>query len=138
MALKGRIKTHKQYDAISFSAAVDSFLVSCLADTCLDVINRQGDVIKSFNVDPAGSAIFVDPRYVTFSQEGNYVISDVATNTVKCISPEGVLVFSYHPSGAHVLRRPQGLCIDNIGNVFIADYGNSRIQLITNDGAFQR
>jgi DNA-binding beta-propeller fold protein YncE len=89
-------------------------------------------------VDGTGSAIFVEPRYVTITQEGNYVITDVATNTVKCISPESSLVFAYHPSGAHVLRRPQGLCIDNIGNIFIADYANSRIQLVTNEGAFQR
>ncbi|KAK7106051.1 E3 ubiquitin-protein ligase TRIM56-like [Littorina saxatilis] len=138
MALKSRIKTQKQYDAVSFSDTVDGFLVSCLVDTSVDLINRTGDVIKSFNVDPTGTPIFIDPRYVTFSQEGNYVISDVATNTVKCISPEGALLFTYHPGGAHVLRKPQGLCIDNIGNVFIADYGNSRIQLITSEGAFQR
>lgn len=138
MALKSRINTQKQYDAISYSSDVDCFLVSCLADVSLDVINRKGDVTKSFNVDNTGSPIFVDPRYVRFSDEGNYVITDVATNTVKCISPEGALLFSYHPSGAHVLRKPQGLCIDNIGNIFIADYANSRIQLITNEGAFQR
>ena len=138
MALKSRIKTQKQYDAISFSDTANSFLVSCLADTSLDLINRQGDVTKSFNADPSGAAIFVDPRYVAFSQEGHYVVTDVATNTVKCITQEGALAFAYHPGGAHVLRKPQGLCIDNIGNVFIADYGNSRIQLITSDGAFQR
>ncbi|KAK7477529.1 hypothetical protein BaRGS_00031214 [Batillaria attramentaria] len=138
MALKKRIKTQKQYDAISFSANVDNFLVSCLQETTVDVISQTGDVIKSFNVDPAGNPIFVDPRYLTFSHEGNYVITDVATNTVKCISPDGLLLFSYQPSGAHVLRKPQGLCTDNIGNIFIADYGNSRVQLITNEGAFQR
>ncbi|KAL8596217.1 hypothetical protein ACOMHN_021257 [Nucella lapillus] len=138
MALKGRIKTQKQYDAISYSASSDAFLVSCLADTSLDVINKQGDVTRGFNADLSGNPIFVQPRYVTFSREGNYVISDVATNTVKCISPEGVMAFSYQPSGAHVLRTPQGLCVDNIGNIFIADYGNSRIQLVTSDGAFQR
>ncbi|XP_076457439.1 E3 ubiquitin-protein ligase TRIM56-like [Babylonia areolata] len=138
MSLKGRIKTEKQYDAISFSPPTDLFLVSCLADTSLDVINRQGDVIRGFNADASGSAIFSVPRYVTFSREGNYVISDVATNTVKCISPEGSLVYSYQPGGAHVLKSPQGLCVDNIGNVFIADYGNSRVQLVTGEGAFQR
>nr|KAG5692565.1 hypothetical protein BaRGS_024125 [Batillaria attramentaria] len=84
MALKKRIKTQKQYDAISFSANVDNFLVSCLQETTVDVISQTGDVIKSFNVDPAGNPIFVDPRYLTFSHEGNYVITDVATNTVKC------------------------------------------------------
>lgn len=139
MTLKRRIKTEKQYDAISFSTvAGKQFLVSCLQDTSVDVITLSGNVLKSFNVDSTGNAIFLDPRYVTFSKEGNYVITDVASNAVKCISPDGVLVFSYQPSGAHVLRKPQGLCMDNVGNVFIADYGNSRVQLVTNEGAFQR
>ncbi|PVD27658.1 hypothetical protein C0Q70_12825 [Pomacea canaliculata] len=138
MALKRRIRTAKQYDAIAYSSTLDQFLVSCLQDTSVDVINQSGDVVKSFNVDSAGNAIFVEPRYVTFTGDGNYVVTDVATNTVKCISPEGRLLFAYQPSGAHVLRKPQGLCIDNIGNIFVADYGNSRIQLVTSEGAFQR
>ncbi|XP_071115766.1 E3 ubiquitin-protein ligase TRIM56-like [Haliotis cracherodii] len=138
MALKKRVRTDKQYDSIEMSKSEDSLLVSCLKDASVDLISLEGEVLKSFNADAEGNPIFVQPRYVCFTREGNYAVTDVTSNTVKCISPEGQLVYAYHPDGAHVLRKPQGLCADKIGNIFIADYANSRIQLITSEGYFQR
>ena len=138
MALKKKVRTQKQYDSISMSPNSDSFLVSCMAEKSIDVISLEGEIIKSFNVDAEGVAIFDEPRFVYFSREGNYVVTDVTRNSVKCISPDGSLLYTYRPDGAHVLRKPQSLCGDKIGNVFIADYANSRIQLVTNEGYFQR
>ncbi|XP_050416946.2 E3 ubiquitin-protein ligase TRIM71-like [Patella vulgata] len=138
MRLRRKIKTDKQYDSISISARLDNLLVSCMEDKSIDVVDLDGVILKSFNADGSGEAIFQEPRYVTFSREGNYVITDVTQNCVKCISSDGRLLFQYQPDGSHILRHPQGICIDNIGNIFIVDYSNSRIHLITCDGYFQR
>jgi len=136
LALIRKSKTERQYDGISYSASESYLVVSCMREQCVDVIQLDGHVLRSYSNSGNGDPLFDQPRYVTAGPDGAIIVSDIGSHSVKCISRRGDFVFDYNASGE--LRNPQGVCVDKIGNVFLADNSNDRIQLLTSHGTFQR
>ena len=138
MQLIKRARTEKQYDGISYSEREALMVVTSLKENCVDIIKMDGSIMRTFQKGPDGNPLFGSPRYVSISGERAIVVSDVERNVVVCINMEGKQLFDYTPNGPKTVKRPQGVCFDKIGNLFIADYGNNRVQLLTNEGDFQR
>lgn len=137
LSLIRKAKTERQYDAISYSHRESYLVVSCVREKRVDLIQLNGDVIKSFQLDNKGDYLFEEPRYLAASVDGTVVVSDVGLNALICLGSDGHPLFNYTVSEKE-LKHPQGICVDKIGNVFVADNGNDRIQLLTSNGSFQR
>ena len=136
LTLIKKTKTERQYDGISYSDIESYLIVSSLRDRSVDIIQLDGEVLKSISLDRNGEPMFAIPRYVAASIDRTIVVSDIGLHSVKCIDIGGSVLFSY--SGQGDLKVPQGVCVDKIGNIFIADNSHDRIQLLTSNGAFQR
>ena len=137
LSLIRKAKTERQYDAVSYSDRESYLAVSCIREKRVDLIQLNGEVIKSFQLDAKGSYLFAEPRYLAASPDGSVVVSDIGLNAVLSIGQDGHPLFKYTVTEKE-LKHPQGVCVDKIGNVFLADNANDRVQLLTSNGSFQR
>lgn len=131
-----KTKTERQYDGISYSNTESYLVVTCMRERVVDIIQLDGEVLKSFQNDGSGEFLFDRPRYIASSVGGTIVVSDIGIHAVKCIDRNGYSLYTY--TGHNDLKCPQGICVDKIGNIFVADNSNDRVQLLTSHGAFQR
>jgi hypothetical protein len=92
----------------------------------------------------AAAARFNQPGGVASDSAGNVYVADTLNNTIRKITPAGVvstLAGSAGASGstdgvgaAARFWNPWGVATDSGGNVFVADFGNDTIRKITPDG----
>ena len=109
------------------------------------VTTLAGQLGKSGNADGfGGGALFYDPFAVAVDKADNVYVSDSANNTIRKITPGGVVVtlaglpgYTGSTDGNGNDARfwnPQGLAVDGAGNIYVADTGNSIIRKITPTG----
>lgn len=95
--------------------------------------------------DGVGSAAqFLAPTGIALDGQGNLYVSDYRENTIRRITPAGVVTtlagqagVSGHAEGtgtAATFDAPLGLAVDGNGNVFVADRGNNVIREISSSG----
>jgi sugar lactone lactonase YvrE len=92
---------------------------------------------------PSGSP-FQYPAGITRDSSGNLYLADSSTDTIRKITPDGVistLAGSSNVAGdrdgigtAALFNQPQALVADATGNIYVADTGNSVIRWITPAG----
>jgi len=98
------------------------------------------------HADGKGSAAsFSHPRAVAVDGHGTAYVADDGNNTIRKISPDGVVTTlagspgrtgSANGKGAAALfRHPRGIVMDNDGNILTADKGNDIIRKITPTGS---
>jgi sugar lactone lactonase YvrE len=95
--------------------------------------------------DGKGSAArFIAPQGIAVDTVGNVYVSEFVNNTVRKITPEGVVSLlagsvqipgseNGRGSSAH-FRNPWALAADNNGNVYVSDNGNLSLRKITPEG----
>jgi len=97
------------------------------------------------SADGIGSnARFWAPFGIAADSAGNVYVADTANNTIRKITPNGVVStlagLAGHPGnkdsiGANArFRNPWGVAVDGAGNVFVADMSNDTIRKITPTG----
>lgn len=97
------------------------------------------------STDGAGSlARFSNPAAVAVDNVGNVYVADSGNNTIRKISPAGVVstlaglggsAGSLDGAGSNArFNYPQGLALDGAGNVYVADSANSIIRMVTPAG----
>lgn len=92
----------------------------------------------------AGNARFNQPWGVVLDAAGNLYVADTGNDTVRKISPAGVVttlagtagnVGSQDGSGSSAsFNLPQGIAIDSAANLYVADTGNNTIRKLTQAG----
>ena len=104
-----------------------------------------GNLGGSGNADGVGAdARFVRPGGVATDNVGNVYVADSGNNTIRKITPEGIVSTlagkaescgSADGIGAEArFCNPQGIATDSFGNVYVADSGNDTIRKITQEG----
>ena len=97
------------------------------------------------NVDASGSAAsFNHPAAVASDSSGNVFVADTVDNTIRKITPAGVvttfagspgIIGSADGTGSSAsFNHPTGIAVDSNGTVFVADLGNSTVRKITSAG----
>ena len=91
-----------------------------------------------------GNAWFLAPFGLTADGAGNVYVADTVNNTIRKITPAGVVSTlaglasqsgKQDGIGAHArFRNPWGVAVDGTGNVFVADMSNDTIRKITPAG----
>jgi sugar lactone lactonase YvrE len=138
------------------NVAVDHAGNLYVADTANNVIRKivTDGTVSTFagvagshgSADGAGSnAQFWAPFGIAVDAPGNVYVADTANNTIRKISPNGVVTTlagsAGHPGKADGLgsqarfRNPWDVAVDSADNVIVADMSNNTIRKITPDGA---
>ncbi|WCT12445.1 MBG domain-containing protein [Mucilaginibacter jinjuensis] len=109
-------------------------------------ISRDGKVVSvagniSLNLDPNALAVRLNsPANIVTDATGNFYITDRGNNTIKKITPAGVVTAYAGTGGATSydgyigsasFNSPDGIAIDASGNLFISEAGGYKIRKIT-------
>jgi sugar lactone lactonase YvrE len=92
----------------------------------------------------ASEASFFFPNGITTDSSGNTFVTDTGSNTIRKITPAGVVTTFAGTAGlsgstdaigaAARFNNPKGIATDNSGNVFVVDSGNHTIRKINSAG----
>ena len=110
--------------------------------SCYNSVDQVGDIRvydlegrdlgKRLGINPDGSNMFRCPWYVAASRSGDKIfVSDVATDTVSCLTGDGNIVYQYRDKELKWLR---GLFVDDYDNVIVCGYDSNTVQVITSAG----
>jgi sugar lactone lactonase YvrE len=91
-----------------------------------------------------GSALFTSPSGLAIDATGNLYVSDYGTDTIRKVTPSGVVTTLAGTAGisgsadgtgaAAKFNRPGGVGVDGAGNVYVADSANNTIRKISSSG----
>ena len=139
---------------VAIDAANDVF-VADLGNNVIREIAGGGTIVSTFagSVGPGGvgsadgtgaAAQFHGPYDMVTDSQGNLFVADGTNNTIRKITPAGVVStfagtagVTGHANGtgaAASFNSPYGLAIDAADTLYVADYGNQLIRKITSAG----
>lgn len=117
------------------------------AFTYLELTNYAVATLSGSNAglqDGTGpDALFRSPEGVAISPDGNIIVTDRANNSIRKVTPEGVVTtmlgdgtsgFADGNVSVARLNLPWKSCVDKDGNIFIADRDNHAIRKINING----
>jgi sugar lactone lactonase YvrE len=129
----------------SIRSAIAALFVTGLGDPLYAWTNFVGQPGGPGNADGTGSgARFSGPAAITADFFGNLYVADSGNNTIRKVTPNGVVSTFVGRAGLHGTNNgtgtaaefyaPASMATDLLGNLYVADWGNSSIRKITREG----
>ena len=97
------------------------------------ILNRQGQVIRSFKVKNGGWVYGI-----ALSRTGNVIVSDWSNGYISIYTAAGEFVRQFRGKGKNQgqLSKPCGLAVNKEGHIFVVEYWNHCVSVFTEEGTF--
>ena len=98
------------------------------------ILNRQGQVIRSFKVKNGGGWLFG----IALSRTGNVIVSDISNGYISIYTAAGEFVRQFGGIGKDQgqLISPYGVAVNKEGHIFVVEYGSHCVSVFTEEGTF--
>ncbi|XP_071106673.1 E3 ubiquitin-protein ligase TRIM56-like [Haliotis cracherodii] len=136
LQLLSSLQTCKQYRGLA--ALPDLTLAAATLSGYIDILDVNGDVLKSISVPITDQKIGPVSYFLHSSLSTNILVSDYGSKSVYCFSSEGRVVFTYTPRGKTELKEPRGIAVTTSGDILLADWAANVITHLTEDGLFEK
>lgn len=111
----------------------EKFVVS-FSDPCkAEIINRNGEVLRTLTVDARGKDLFKSPEYVSITcHDGKTVIliSDWKNSSITKLSEDGVVLSIVKDK----ISAPGGIAVSSFGEMFVSNHSKHCVHLVATDG----
>ena len=97
------------------------------------ILNRQGQVIRSFKVKNGGSLCGI-----ALSRTGNVIVSDYWNGYISIYTAAGDFVRQFRGKGKDrgQLSNPYGMAVNMEGHIFVTECGGDCVSVFTEEGTF--
>ncbi|KAK3603153.1 hypothetical protein CHS0354_042984 [Potamilus streckersoni] len=121
----GAIQTQRKYASVSYLVAKNQFVcgvVPQFGDPLVDLINMEGNVLKTFQTSTDGCQLFSYPRSVEVSSDGLIVVCDWNKKCIIMCNANGGFLGTYTGTQSVPLREPMGIYVDlTTDRVYVID-----------------
>ena len=100
------------------------------------ILNKEGELIKSFGSKGSRHGQFNNPRGVGVDGEGRIIVSDTYNHRIEVFENDGSFIRSFGSKGSSEAQFnfPRGVVVDRDGNIVVSDCWNHRIKVIDIEG----
>ena len=132
-AVKQEFKHPSGYGCLGVAVGPDGLLYCSDNKGQVTILNRQGQVIRSFKVKNGGSLIGI-----ALSRTGNVIVSDIDYGYISIYTAAGELVRQFRGKGKDLgqLSNPLGVAVNKEGHIFVAECGVHCVSVFTEEGTF--
>ena len=104
------------------------------------ILNKEGELIKSFGSYGSEDGDFDDPYGVAGDEEGRIIVADTLNHRIQVFDNDGSFLHSFGSPGSSEgqFNEPRSVGVDRDGNIVISDTWNHRIQVMDIEGNFIR
>ena len=104
------------------------------------ILNKEGELIKSFGSYGSKDGQFNDPYGVDVDEEGRIIVCDTYNHRIQVFDRDGSFLRSFGSFGSSEGQFIEPCCgvVDRDGNIVISDTWNHRIQVMDIEGNFIR
>jgi streptogramin lyase len=106
------------------------------ADTCVYVMDGEGDFITRFGVPGSEPGQMLHPEAIAAGPTGDIFVSDVERQAILRFDHDGDFLMEWGEPGDQPgqFDNPRGLAVDSLANVYVADTNNWRVQKFDGSG----
>ncbi|XP_046571363.1 uncharacterized protein LOC124279568 [Haliotis rubra] len=130
------LETCRQYRGLA--ALADSTLAAASLSQYIDILDGNGDVLRSIPVPITDQNMGPVSYFLHASLSTNILVSDYGSKSVYCVTSWGGVVFTYTPRGETELKEPRGITVTRSGDILLADWSANAIIHLSEDGQFEK
>ena len=127
----GLVSTIRRYWGIAVTNN-QNLVCSCIQG--IDLLTRDGKILRTIQYNEVGLEFFVFPQYLTVGDNGVIYVSDSCGTYLIGLPEDGDFSFSFKPLNGIKLKTPRAIEYGRDGFVYIADTDTDKIYRIKEDG----